>query len=78
MHNNGGIIPDVLRELPRKEWARGMACPQCGSQKTAVLDCRPDRARNRIRRRRHCENGHRFTTYETVCLEDQDWSGWEI
>jgi hypothetical protein len=39
-----------------------MQCPACGSNETAVKDSRPNGVR--IRRRRVCECGHRFTTHE--------------
>lgn len=46
-----------------------MNCPQCNasiySRGGAVIDTRDGR-RGAIRRRRVCENGHRFTTTETI------------
>jgi transcriptional repressor NrdR len=47
----------------------GMKCQFCGHPKTQVLDSRPGKDNNHIRRRRHCSrcNG-RFTTFER--LED--------
>ena len=42
-----------------------MKCPQCASW-SETKDTRVNVAGNSIRRRRHCANGHRFTTRETV------------
>jgi transcriptional regulator NrdR family protein len=39
-----------------------MKC-ECGAN-SGVIDSRYCRQSNRIRRRRECENGHRFTTFE--------------
>lgn len=41
----------------------GILCPECGS-KTDVKDSRPEKGK--IRRRRECKNGHRFSTHESV------------
>lgn len=42
-----------------------MRCPECGSEKTRVVDSRE--APGAVRRRRQCEPcGHRFTTFERV------------
>ena len=38
-------------------------CPHCGSPSRVVDSRHKD---NAIRRRRECENGHRFRTYETI------------
>ncbi len=46
----------------------GIPCPFCGSTYSAVCDSRPD-DEGRIRRRRECRNGHRFTTREAVDLK---------
>ncbi len=46
-----------------------MKCQFCGHLKTRVLDSRPGKDNNHIRRRRHCpECDRRFTTFER--LED--------
>ena len=46
-----------------------MKCQFCGHPKTRVLDSRPGKNNNHIRRRRHCQKcGGRFTTFER--LED--------
>jgi transcriptional regulator NrdR family protein len=37
-------------------------CPECGSTRNRVIDSRS--LDGRRRRRRECNNGHRFTTYE--------------
>jgi transcriptional regulator NrdR family protein len=42
-------------------------CPRCGSPETHVVDTRP--SRDRIRRRRECDEGHRFTTFEVISGE---------
>jgi len=43
-----------------------MKCPFCGFEDTRVVNSRPDREGNTIRRRRECDECHqRFTTYET-------------
>lgn len=41
-----------------------MKC-ECGA-KSGVIDSRYCRQSNRIRRRRECDSGHRFTTFEQV------------
>lgn len=41
-----------------------MPCPECGVMLNLVIDKRASGCQ--IRRRRVCEHGHRFTTYETV------------
>lgn len=42
-----------------------MACPECGSMKTKVIDSRPNPDGNVVRRRRRCDAcNHRSTTYE--------------
>jgi transcriptional repressor NrdR len=42
-----------------------MKCPFCGFEDTRVVNSRPDREGNTIRRRRECDECHqRFTTYE--------------
>ena len=46
-------------------YGTAMECPECGIKKTRVVDMRPSTF-NQIRRRRVCDNGHRFTTYENV------------
>ncbi len=44
-----------------------MRCPFCHSTSHKVIDSRPSREANAIRRRRHClKCGQRFTTYEEV------------
>ncbi|MBW1991234.1 MAG: transcriptional repressor NrdR [Deltaproteobacteria bacterium] len=44
-----------------------MRCPYCHSSNNKVIDSRPSREANAIRRRRECQNcGRRFTTYEQV------------
>jgi len=47
-----------------------MSCPNCGKDENRVIDCRPAKADifgdavKSFRRRRECECGHRFNTYE--------------
>lgn len=41
-----------------------MRCPTCGTDKLKVIDSRTCEVGASIRRRRVCENYHRFTTYE--------------
>jgi len=44
-----------------------MRCPFCHSTRNRVIDSRPSREANAIRRRREClKCGRRFTTYEQV------------
>lgn len=44
-----------------------MKCPYCGEQEDKVIDSRPGKGGEAIRRRRECIGcGKRFTTYETV------------
>ena len=44
-----------------------MRCPFCHSNQNKVIDSRPSREANAIRRRRECLNcQRRFTTYEQV------------
>jgi transcriptional repressor NrdR len=44
-----------------------MRCPYCHSTNNRVIDSRPSREANAIRRRREClKCGRRFTTYEQV------------
>ena len=44
-----------------------MRCPYCHSTNNKVIDSRPSREANAIRRRRECQKcGRRFTTYEQV------------
>jgi len=44
----------------------GLECPECASRFTKIIDSRPVPQSNEIRRRRACDNGHRFTTYEAI------------
>lgn len=45
----------------------GLSCPECGALQSGVTDSRPcDKPLNNVRRRRRCENGHRFTTVEII------------
>jgi transcriptional repressor NrdR len=44
-----------------------MKCPYCGADNDAVLDSRPLREGEAIRRRRECKHcARRFTTFETI------------
>lgn len=44
-----------------------MKCPFCGNNDSKVVDSRPDKGGNAIRRRRECEEcAKRFTTHERV------------
>ena len=44
-----------------------MKCPYCGEDDDAVLDSRPMREGEAIKRRRECKHcGRRFTTFETI------------
>lgn len=42
----------------------GLLCPECGSAVSTVYDVRP--RIGGMRRRRKCENGHRFGSIEVV------------
>jgi transcriptional repressor NrdR len=47
-----------------------MRCPRCGHLEDQVIDSRPSRAGDEIRRRRECMScAFRFTTYERVELQ---------
>ena len=43
-----------------------MICSSCKKGETSVVDSRPTEDGAAIRRRRLCECGHRFTTFERV------------
>lgn len=45
-----------------------MRCPECGVFEGRTTDSRPTED-GRVRRRRECRNGHRFTTFEEVARE---------
>ena len=48
-----------------------MRCPKCTSVEDKVIDSRISKEGNSIRRRREClECGHRFTTTETLVLDE--------
>lgn len=49
-------------------------CPECGARMSSVLDCRA--SGNAVRRRRECECGRRFTTYE--CLAPGQVADYQI
>ena len=42
-----------------------MACPVCGLPSTQTYDTRQSQF-NEIKRRRKCDAGHKFTTYESI------------
>lgn len=44
-----------------------MNCPECGGE-TSVTDSRPSGAN--VRRRRRCDNDHRFTTIELLVTDE--------
>lgn len=46
----------------------GIPCPECGSSSGKVVDSRP--RDGGTRRRRICDNGHRFSTVEVVARPD--------
>jgi transcriptional regulator NrdR family protein len=48
----------------------GIACPKCHGTETGVTDSR--RVNGRIRRRRECACGRRFTTYEGMDVGEWD------
>jgi hypothetical protein len=48
-------------------FSRSIPCPNCGSIFSSVIDSR--NIRESRRRRRQCQNGHRFTTYE----HEENW-----
>ncbi len=47
-----------------------MKCPECGAW-TDVLETKPIRKTNILKRRRECANGHRFTTHEQFAYFNQ-------
>ena len=58
-----GLPPSKIVE----RWTASVACPVCKSTKSVCTDTRhPD---GYTRRRRVCENGHRYTTRETVVIK---------
>ena len=58
--NNGRATPSVMQ------------CPVCGSNSVIVTDSRRG-PENSIRRRRSCECGYRYTTYEAVgCMRGRE------
>lgn len=57
------------------EGSQSMACPECGVQRSCVLDT--DHYHHQTRRRRCCLNGHRFTTYEKA-IKPAIWSDFQI
>jgi transcriptional repressor NrdR len=55
------------QKLQTENRKRIMRCPYCHSTNNKVIDSRPSREANAIRRRRECLNcNRRFTTYEQV------------
>jgi transcriptional regulator NrdR family protein len=54
-----------------------MNCPECNKE-SRVVDSRPCKGtrvgENYIRRRRECENGHRFTTKEDIERPEKQFS----
>lgn len=64
---------------PKTERYRvGVRCPVCEDKRSVTLDSRGSVKGDRIRRRRVCINGHRYTTHETVLAEQElayipDW-----
>jgi len=59
---------------PRKTWRSrtGLACPRCDSRHSFLVDSRPSKEGDAIRRRRECECGHRYTTYEMVYVPSDE------
>lgn len=53
-----------------KTFGRAMPCPRCDGS-TFVADSRSVGGGTVIRRRRECENGHRFTTEEIVVKRER-------
>lgn len=47
-----------------KRKSEGVSCPICGDMITHCVDSRYTAKGNYTRRRRVCQNGHRFTTQE--------------
>ncbi len=63
MENLGGVVFGFI--LGALYWRRLMNCPYCSHGEQKVLDSRPARDGDAIRRRRECEGcGRRFTTFE--------------
>lgn len=52
----------------------GIACMDCGSKNNRIIDSR-EAPFNQIRRRRACECGHRFSTYENVDDDRLEFDG---
>lgn len=56
--------------MPRsKNGARKLKCPECQGR-TEVRDSRVSKDEDTIWRRRHCENGHRFSTLEVITTKE--------
>lgn len=55
--------------MSNQKHGKYLACPTCGCD-NSVKDSRAWADNSAIKRRRHCPNGHRFTTIE-VCLPDE-------
>jgi transcriptional repressor NrdR len=47
----------------------GVACPQCKQRQSEVIDSRGTKS-GKVRRRRECPCGHRFTTYERIGMDE--------
>lgn len=60
------ILADAAREL-KKGGSEGPPCPACGHSYSTVLQSRSLKSREDYRRRRKCcDCGFRFTSYEAV------------
>jgi len=58
-----------------QKYGQSIPCPECGSFSSLVIDTR--HTYEHTRRRRVCQNGHRYSTRETYLIEPL-WSGYEI
>lgn len=68
MSARGKSIPPSVAASGKTYHANGTLCPECGNERSLVLDSRT--ARRGVRRRmRCCVNGHRYPTVETALEE---------
>lgn len=68
MSARGTSIPPSVAASGKTYHANGTLCPECGSERSLVLDSRCEKRRERLRKRR-CQNGHRYSTVETALEE---------
>jgi hypothetical protein len=62
------------RQAKRTHWSESdkLICPECQSKHSRLIDTRTTRHNTAIRRRRVCDNGHRFTTNEVIVTKKSE------